>query len=195
MIPSMIDAHLRQYHAGYEHHEHAAAMTAQERAAAAHVTGYVVAKPVVVKLDGRLAMAVVAATDRVHLGNLEEATASAAELVAEGEFADAFRPCEPGAEPALALFGLPIFADERFLHEQRIVMPAGTHEDEVSLDMHEWIRCETVQPVANLGVRGGAPRAARPSGAAGAGATRTADQGLGAVAGPGGPCGGGTGGT
>ena len=153
MIPAAIDAHLRKHHSWWQHHEHAGAMTAQELAAAEHVTGYLVAKPVVVKLDGRLALAVVAATDRVDLGVLEEATAASAELVGELDFAEAFAACEAGAQPALAMFGMPIFADERFLHERKLVMPAGTHRDAVVLDMHEWIRCEVVQPVANLGVR------------------------------------------
>lgn len=158
MIPAMIETHLRERHGVYEHHRHAVAMSAQELAAAEHVTGYRVAKAVVVKLDGKLALAVVAATDRVALGTLEEATASTAELVPEAEFAGAFRPCEPGSEPPLALFGLPIFVDEKLLHEKKLLMPAGTHEDAIALDTHEWIRCEEVQPIANLGIRLGERR-------------------------------------
>lgn len=159
MIPSMIEAHLRERHRVYEHHRHTVAMTAQELAAAEHVSGYRVAKPVVVKLDGKLAIVVVAATDKVALGTLEEATASTAELVNETEFAGSFNPCEPGAEPPLALFGLPIFVDERLLHEKKLLMPAGTHEDAMALDTHEWIQCEEVQPIANLGIRTGEHRA------------------------------------
>jgi Ala-tRNA(Pro) deacylase len=151
MIPALIEAHLRSNHGGYQHHRHASAMTAQELAAAEHVSGYHVAKPVVVKLDGKLAFAVVSAADRVSLGALEEATGTAAELVPEAEFATAFSPCDSGAEPALSLFGIPIFADEKFLHSRMLVMPAGTHEDSVVLDTHEWMRCENVQAVANLG--------------------------------------------
>ncbi len=153
MIPATIEAHLKESHQGFEHRTHATAMTAQELAANEHVTGYRVAKPVVLKLDGKLAMAVVAATDRVSLAALEEATGATAELAPEGEFAAKFQPCEPGAEPPLAMFGVQIFADERFLHEKRLLMPAGTHEDAVLLDTHEWMRCERVQPIANLGLR------------------------------------------
>jgi len=160
MIPAMIETHLKQNFQAYEHHHHAIAMTAQELAAAEHVSGYRVAKPVVVKLDGKLALAVVAATDRVALGMLEEATAAkVAELVPEEEFAPTFRPCEAGAEPPLALFGLPIFVDEKLLHAKKLVMPGGTHEDAIALDTHEWIRNEEVQPIANLGVRVGEHRA------------------------------------
>jgi Ala-tRNA(Pro) deacylase len=154
MIPSMIESHLRKHHRDFEHHVHASAMTAQDLAAADHVTGYRVAKPVVVKLGGRLALAVVSAAEKVALGVLEEATGEQAELVGEAEFAPKFQPCEAGAEPALGIFGLPIFADEKFLHEDKVVMQAGTHEDSIVLDTHHWILCEKVQPVANLGARG-----------------------------------------
>jgi Ala-tRNA(Pro) deacylase len=153
MIPSLIETHLRRHHRDFEHHVHASAMTAQDLAAADHVTGYRVAKPVVVKLGGQLAIAVVCAAEKVALGVLEEATGEQAELVPEAEFAPRFAPCDAGAEPALGIFGLPIFADEKLLHADRVVMQAGTHEDSVVLDTHHWILCEKIQPVANLGAR------------------------------------------
>jgi Ala-tRNA(Pro) deacylase len=153
MIPTIVQAHLRQRHPGFEHHVHPAVMTAQELAAAEHVSGRRVAKPVIVKLDGQLAIAVVGATEKLNLAALEEATGTSVELVPEGEFARRFEPCEAGAEPPLAIFGFPIFADERLEREHTLVMPAGTHEDAVLLDAHEWLACEKVQPVANLGLR------------------------------------------
>lgn len=153
MIPTMVEAHLRQKHQGYEHHVHAPAMTAQELAAAEHVSGRRVAKAVILRLDGQLAIAVVGAAEKLNLGAVEEATGMAAELVPETEFAGRFVPCEAGAEPPFALFGLPIFMDEKLERERTLVMPAGTHEDAVLLDTHQWMTCERVQPVANLGVR------------------------------------------
>jgi Ala-tRNA(Pro) deacylase len=153
VIPMMIEAHLTSRYGHIERHTHAVAMTAQDLAAAEHIQGRRVAKPVVVRLDGRLALAVVAASDRVALGTLEEATAARAELVPENEFTGLFRPCEPGTEPPLALFGLPIFADEKLLREPNLLMPAGTHLDAVVLDVHAWMQAERVQPVANLGTR------------------------------------------
>jgi Ala-tRNA(Pro) deacylase len=154
MMPAMIVSHLREHHPRFEHHTHDNAMTAQDLAAVEHVSGYRVAKPVVVKLDGKLAIAVVAAADHVRLGTLEEATATRAELVRETEFGARFEPCEPGAEPPLALFGVPIFVDEKLLAERRLLMPAGTHRDAIMLDTHEWLRCEHAQAVANLGAPG-----------------------------------------
>jgi hypothetical protein len=32
-------------------------------------------------------------------------------------------------------------------------MPGGTHEDAIVLDTYEWMNCEKVQAIANLGVR------------------------------------------
>ncbi len=153
MIPMMIQAHLRLRHQGCEHLTHDAVMTAQDLAAVEHVSGRHVAKPVVVKLDGHLAIAVVAATERVNLAALEEALGVRAELVPEPEFEQAFRPCEAGAEPPLALFGIPIFVDQKLETEKTLLMAAGSHEDAVLLDTHEWLACEKPQPIANLGVR------------------------------------------
>ena len=153
MIPRMIEAHLRAHHGGYEHHRHPSAETAQALAAAEHLSGYLVAKAVVVKLGGELALAVVSAAERVSLGVLEEALGAAADLASETELARRFQPCDAGAEPPLSVFGVPILADEKLLGTPRIAMPAGTHEDSVVLDTREWMRCENVQPIANLGVR------------------------------------------
>ena len=152
----MIETHLQSHHSGYEHHRHATAMTAQELAAAEHVSGYKVAKPVVVKLDGKLAL-----RGRRGRGAGEPRHARGGHrrrrrVVPEAEFAALFTPCDSGAEPPLSLFGIPIFADEKFLHARKVMMPAGTHEDSIVLDTHEWIHCEKVQPIANLGARAAA---------------------------------------
>jgi Ala-tRNA(Pro) deacylase len=150
----MVEAHLRRRYGAFEHRVHAAASSAQELAAAEGVSGHRVAKPVVLRLDGGLAIAVVAATDRVNLGPLEEATGARAVVVPAAELAELFRPCEPGAEPPLAVFGIPIYADDKLLRERTILIPAGTHEDAAVVETSEWMWCERVQPLVNLGRRG-----------------------------------------
>lgn len=152
MIPSVIEAHLRLRHQGFEQHTHEAAMTAQDLAAAEHVSGRRVAKPVIFRFEGRLAIAVVAANDKVNIPALEDATGAHVELVPEPEFAARFAPCEPGAEPPFGLFGLPIFVDAKLEGTGTLLMAAGTHEDAVVLDTREWMRCEKAQSVSHLGV-------------------------------------------
>jgi Ala-tRNA(Pro) deacylase len=151
MMPTIVEAHVRERYREYEHRTHRTASTAQELAAAEHVSGYRVAKAVVLKLDGGLALAVVAATDRVDLTVLEAETGSRAQLVPETEFSERFSPCAAGAEPPLAIFGAPIFVDGSLLREPKMLMPAGTHEDALVVDTREWMTCERVRPVANLG--------------------------------------------
>jgi len=153
MMPPIVENHLRGRYRHYEPHGHTAAFTAQELAAAEHLDGHKVAKPVLLWIGDNLAMAVVAATDRVNMSPLEEATGCAAELASEDEFAGAFQPCAVGAEPPFAMFGVPIFVDDKLMHEPRIVLPAGTHEDAVVVDTAEWAWCERVQPITNLGRR------------------------------------------
>jgi Ala-tRNA(Pro) deacylase len=156
MMPAIVEAHLREWYRHYDRHVHATAFTAQDLATAEHVSGRNVAKRVLVWLGDHLAMAVVAATDRVNLGHLAEVTGEHAELASEAEFASSFQPCAAGAEPPFAMFGVPIFADDKLLHEPRVLFPAGTHEDAVAVETVEWEWCERVQPITNLGRRAAA---------------------------------------
>lgn len=153
MIPMPIENYLREHRLSYEHHVHARAVPAQELAAAEHVSGSRVAKPVVVSLDGSLAIVVVSAIQRVDLGALVRATgAREATLVAEPDFAGRFAPCEAGAEPPLGVFGLPIYVDLELSREPFLVMRGGTHEDSISVETRAWMRAEQVRPVPDLGM-------------------------------------------
>lgn len=153
MIPSPIENYLREHRLSYEHHVHPRAVPAQEVAAAEHVSGSRVAKPVVVSLDGSLAIAVISAVQRLDLDALSRATgAREAALVAEPEFAGRFDPCEAGAEPPLGLFGLPIYVDAELSREPLLVMRGGTHQDSISVETRAWMKAEGVRPIPGLGM-------------------------------------------
>lgn len=153
MIPQRVDQYLKQYHPAYEHTAHARAVPAQRLAAAEHVSGMRVAKTVVVSLDGEQVLAVVAADRKVDLGALALATgAVSAELVPETEFAPRFQPCEPGAEPPLGLFGLPIYVDAELAREPWLIMRGGTHEDAIRMPTDEWLDIEQAQVVKGLAI-------------------------------------------
>lgn len=73
---------------------HSPAFTAQEVAQAAHVPGKNMAKTVIVRLDGELAVVVLPASARLSLDLLEETTgARRVELASERDFRDAFPGC------------------------------------------------------------------------------------------------------
>jgi len=67
--------------------KHSPAFTAQELAAATHIPGKEVAKTVVVKLDGELAMVVLPAPERVRMNHLRAET-GAGEAVRSGKLPD-----------------------------------------------------------------------------------------------------------
>jgi Ala-tRNA(Pro) deacylase len=132
---------------------HVPAETAVDLAAAEHVTGFRVAKVVILRMGGDLAMAVVPATDRVNLRPLEESTGTHPTLASEAELATRFQPCAPGAAAPLALFGAAIYVDDRLLHQPTILFAAGTHDDAAELETSAWAWSERVSPITNLGRR------------------------------------------
>ena len=153
MIPTMIDAYLREHRLRFEHYVHPRAVPAQRLAAAEHVPGARVAKGVVVSIDGRIALAVVSAATHVDAEVLRQALgAREVHLVPEMRFADRFWPCEPGAEPPLGMFGLPIYVDADLAREPFLVMRGGTHEDSIQVETRAWMKAETARPVPGLGL-------------------------------------------
>ncbi|HEX9399177.1 MAG TPA: YbaK/EbsC family protein [Anaeromyxobacter sp.] len=152
MIPEPIDRYLKDHHLAYVHSTHVRAVAAQRFAAAEHVPGDLIAKPVVVRVDGELAFAVVSATQKVDVEELRRALgAQRVEVVPEPSFEGRFAPCEVGAEPPLRIFGLPMYVDAALARSPRLVMRGGTHEDAIEVDTAEWLRSEGATPVERLG--------------------------------------------
>jgi Ala-tRNA(Pro) deacylase len=114
---------------------HSQAFTAQEIAASAHVPGKELAKTVMVKVDGEMAMAVLPADDRVDRELIKQAAgAEVIELASESEFKDLFSNCELGAMPPFGnLWGMKVFADQRLAEDEQIAFNAGSHSELVRL--------------------------------------------------------------
>jgi Ala-tRNA(Pro) deacylase len=125
---------------------HSPAYTAQEIAASAHIAGGEIAKTVMVKLDGKMAMAVLPAPKMVDLDQLaQEAGADRAELADEAEFERLFPGCELGAMPPFGnLFNLPVYADPSLADHPEIAFNAGSHIELVRMGYADFERL--VQP-------------------------------------------------
>ena len=92
MPTQKLQDYLDQHDIQYVTISHSPAYTAQEIAASAHVPGKELAKTVMVKLDGKMAMAVLSASQRVNLDELKETSGAASvKLACEKEFADLFQ--------------------------------------------------------------------------------------------------------
>lgn len=126
---------------------HSPAYTAAEIAEAAHVPGRELAKVVIVRIDGRLAMAVLPATRQVHTESLRKAVgAHEVVLATENEFASRFPDCDPGAMPPFGgLYGLEVFVAPQLAAHDRICFNAGTHRDLIRMSYADFERL--AQPV------------------------------------------------
>jgi len=121
---------------------HSTAYTMSEIAALAHVPGKQVAKTVIVKLDGKMAMAVVPSPMHVSLDHLKELTgADSVELATEGEFMKLFPGCEVGAMPPFGnLYGLEVYVSPELGKYDEIAFNAGVHTDLVKLAYDDFVR-------------------------------------------------------
>ncbi len=121
---------------------HSEAYTAMEVAASAHIPGQEMAKTVMVKLDDRLAMALLRSTDKVDL-DLVRATAGAkkAGLATELQFQGMFPGIELGAMPPFGnLYDMAVYVDEALARDERIAFNAGTHSELIQLDYADFER-------------------------------------------------------
>jgi len=121
---------------------HSAAFTAQEIAASAHIPGKELAKTVMVRLDGKLAMAVLPASTQIDLDLLRRVTgAREAELANEREFAKTFPGCELGAMPPFGnLYGIEVYAAESLAEDDEIAFNAGSHTELIRMRFADFER-------------------------------------------------------
>ena len=130
---------------------HSVAYTAQQIAESAHIPGEEIAKTVMVKIDDRMAMAVLRGTDKVDIDLLRGAAgAERAELATEAQFQGMFPGVELGAMPPFGnLFDMPVYVDEGLTRDERIAFNAGSHSELIQLDYADFERL--VKPtVANF---------------------------------------------
>jgi len=121
---------------------HSPAFTAQEIAASAHVPGKELAKTVMVKMDGRMAMAVLPASLKVDFKKIQEAAgAKHVDLAPEKEFRDMFPGCEVGAMPPFGnLYGMDVFVAPQLAEDEEIAFNAGNHTELLKLSYKDFER-------------------------------------------------------
>ncbi|RXK85053.1 deacylase [Chlorobaculum sp. 24CR] len=126
---------------------HSPAYTAQEIAAAAHVSGNELVKTVMVTIDGNMAMALLHASRHLDFDKLRELCGSRdVALAEEVEFSGLFPECEIGAMPPFGnLYGMAVYADDELDGSMDIVFNAGTHRELVRLSWFDYRRL--VSPV------------------------------------------------
>jgi len=124
----------------YEVTEHPPAFSAQQMAAAEHESGKYVAKPVIIKADGKYMMCVLSACYKIDLGALKsQIGAKSVELAEEKEIGKMFDDCELGAEPPFGnLYDLPTIMDKALEEDEHIMFQAGTHDKAIRMSMDDF---------------------------------------------------------
>ena len=129
--------------------KHSLAYTAQEIAASAHVSGKEMAKTLVVKLDGQMALVALPASEKVDLNQLRDATgAKAIELATEKEFGSRFPGCEVGAMPPFGnLYAMDTYVTESLTRDREIAFNAGTHTEVIRMSYADFERLATPKKI------------------------------------------------
>ena len=144
MIPASIIEYLQRNKVPFKRRPHAQAIGAQEVAATLHVSGYSVAKSVIVDADGQRWIAVLPASETVNLGRLAEVLeARDVRLLGEPEFAPIFADCEIGAEPPFGgLYKIPVVVDSRLADAASIILRAGSHRETLEMAYSDFMSLE-----------------------------------------------------
>lgn len=121
---------------------HSRAYTAQETAESAHIPGKELAKTVMVKLDGEMAMAVLPASDRIDFDLLRgAANAANVTLADENDFNSMFPESEVGAMPPFGnIYGLDVYVEESLSEDKEIAFNAGSHSELIKLSYSDFER-------------------------------------------------------
>jgi Ala-tRNA(Pro) deacylase len=119
---------------------HSLAFTAQKVAAATHISGWELAKTVIVKIDGKMAMAVLPASTLINLDELKSITGTEnVELASEKEFSDLFPECETGAMPPFGnLYGMEVYVSSSLAKDDDIAFNAGTHTEVIKMSYKDF---------------------------------------------------------
>ena len=122
--------------------KHSSAYTAQEIAASAHVPGKELAKTVMIKINGKMAMAVLPASYKIDINLLKEITGTEdVRLAGESEFKDKFPDCEVGAMPPFGnLYSMDVFASQNLEDDEEIAFNACSHTELIKLSYKDFKR-------------------------------------------------------
>jgi Ala-tRNA(Pro) deacylase len=122
--------------------KHSSAYTAQEIAAIAHIPGKDLAKTVIIKIDGKMAMAVLPASYKVSFDDLKDTLGvKEVRLAYEQEFIDKFPDCEVGAMPPFGnIYGLDVFVADTLADDEEIAFNACNHTELIKMNFNDFER-------------------------------------------------------
>lgn len=142
MSADRVHALLDEHGIDYEVHDHPRAVDANRLAQVEEISGWDVAKPVLLNVSGQLVMAVVPAPVQVDLDKASDVLGhSEVRLATEDEFVAVFPDSDPGAEPPFGtVYDIPVFLDETLRARQTMVCRDGSHTSTVTLAVNDYVK-------------------------------------------------------
>lgn len=124
----------------YRSYNHPPTYTAQETAEVLHVTGYEVAKSVVLKIDNRFVIIVLPACQQVDLESFRQKMgAKTVELATEKELQKIAPMCDRGSIPPIGnLSGLPVYVATSLAEDEVISFSGGTHTEDIRMSFRDF---------------------------------------------------------
>jgi Ala-tRNA(Pro) deacylase len=119
---------------------HSIAYTTPEIAALAHVPGKEWAKTVIIKIDDKMAMAVLPASYRIDFNDFKKAVGvKNIEMATEEEFENQFKDCELGAMPPFGnLYDMDVYVAESLAEDDEITFNACSHNELMQMAYKEF---------------------------------------------------------
>ena len=140
-IAMKLSDYLKASEVQYEVLNHSHSGNSMETARASNVPAQCLAKAVVLEDDTRAVMAVLPASRRLQLRELQAGSGRVFRLATEAELKGLFLDCEPGAVPPLgAVYGMETIWDDNLMEQPDIYFEAGDHETLVHMKTRDFVR-------------------------------------------------------
>ena len=141
-IPRKLARFLKKHKVYYQILVHPQTFTSTETAQVGHISGKEFAKAVMIKADGKDAMAILPSDRTIDLFKLGDVLGTNnIQIEEEKEFKDLFPDCEAGAMPPFGkLYYLPCYVDESLKENEKVYFNAGNHQECIQVYTQDFLR-------------------------------------------------------
>ncbi|MCU7795855.1 MAG: YbaK/EbsC family protein [Candidatus Thiodiazotropha sp. (ex Myrtea spinifera)] len=151
-IAITLQEYLQNHDLDYEEIDHRPTDSALMSSEAARIPGDRMAKSVLLGDDERYLLAVIPATHRLRLDQVERLTGRKFTLISEDELEDAFSDCEAGAVPPIGMpYGIETLVDSNLMCQPDIYCESGDHGKLLHMPARTFRMAEEDAIVAEIG--------------------------------------------
>jgi Ala-tRNA(Pro) deacylase len=140
-VSRTIERYLSENSVPYDIVAHPRSVTSLKTASAAHIDADRLAKAVLLEDENNYLIAVLPASRHLKLNKLRHELGRDVRMATEGEVAELFKDCDPGAIPALGpAFGLEMIWDDSLMAQPDLYFEAGDHERLVHIKTGDYVK-------------------------------------------------------